>query len=105
MNYLKVWVELLDIVRNMETERNLLCMIAAYYAANYYECDLEYADLGEFDCYVSEDSDDLLINIQNTMANVDKAFIYEEEEEYDEREETLALIEQNRRLNEQFLGL
>lgn len=113
------YIGLRQIVTGIESERDFLTMIAAYYASECYGYYLDGEDdnLLDFNRYVDSESLDLLTNIQNTLANVDNAFSEEDEscedycegeceEECDEMDdETKALMERNRRLNEQALGL
>ena len=115
------YVGLKQIAMGFEHDRDFLALIAAYYASEYYGyyLDGDSDELHEFYEYVDNSDDDLAVNIQNTLANVDRGFGEEEEEEEEDCEEdecedcgvcemtdeTRALMERNRRLNEQALGL
>lgn len=105
-----------------EDKDSFLKVIAAIYKTDMYGGNLEEdcCDLEEYEEYVSDDNQDMLINIQNTLANVDKDYENGDEEEWDEEdwdeedtedgdtevdEYTRNLIEENRRKNEQALGM
>lgn len=127
-----VYVDLKEIANSLlENKDELLKVIAAVYAEDYYGQSIEQEsdeNLSEFEDCVENDNEDFLVNIQNTLANVDNMFDedYEEdcEEDYeddcqDQYEEddfeeepdsfvdvnTLRLMEENRRKNEAALGL
>ena len=110
-----------------EDKDSFLKVIAAIYKTDMYGGNLEEdcCDLEEYEEYVADDNQDMLINIQNTLANVDREqengdeyeyddwYEDEEEEEEEEVEDgdievdeyTRNLIEENRRKNEQALGM
>lgn len=105
-----------------EDKDSFLKVIAAIYKTDMYGGNLEEdcCDLEEYEEYVSDDNQDMLINIQNTLANVDRDYENEDEEDLDEEdwdeedtedgdtevdEYTRNLIEENRRKNEQALGM
>ena len=105
-----------------EDKDSFLKVIAAIYKMDMYGGNLEEdcCDLEEYEEYVSDDNQDMLINIQNTLANVDRDYENEDEEDWDEEdwdeedtedgdtevdEYTRNLIEENRRKNEQALGM
>lgn len=105
-----------------EDKDSFLKVIAAIYKTDMYGGNLEEdcCDLEEYEEYVSDDNQDMLINIQNTLANVDRDYENGDEEEWDEEdwdeedtedgdtevdEYTHNLIEENRRKNEQALGM
>lgn len=105
-----------------EDKDSFLKVIAAIYKTDMYGGNLEEdcCDLEEYEEYVSDDNQDMLINIQNTLANVDRGYENEDEEDWDEEdwdeedaedgdtevdEYTRNLIEENRRKNEQALGM
>lgn len=106
----------------IEDKDSFLKVIAAIYKTDMYGGNLEEdcCDLEEYEEYVSDDNQDMLINIQNTLANVDRDYENEDEEDWDEEdwdeedtedgdtevdEYTRNLIEENRRKNEQALGM
>lgn len=105
-----------------EDKDSFLKVIAAIYKTDMYGGNLEEdcCDLEEYEEYVSDNNQDMLINIQNTLANVDRDYENEDEEDWDEEdwededtedgdtevdEYTRNLIEENRRKNEQALGM
>lgn len=105
-----------------EDKDSFLKVIAAIYKTDMYGGNLEEdcCDLEEYEEYVSDDNQDMLINIQNTLANIDRDYENEDEEDWDEEdwdeeeaedgdtevdEYTRNLIEENRRKNEQALGM
>lgn len=110
-----------------EDKDSFLKVIAAIYKTDMYGGNLEEdcCDLEEYEEYVSDDNQDMLINIQNTLANVDRDYENGDEENWDEEdwededwdeedtedgdtevdEYTRNLIEENRRKNEQALGM
>lgn len=105
-----------------EDKDSFLKVIAAIYKTDMYGGNLEEdcCDLEEYEEYVSDDNQDMLINIQNTLANVDRDYENGDEEDWDEEdwdeedtedgdtevdEYTRNLIEENRRKNEQALGM
>lgn len=123
-----VYVNLKEIANSLfENKDELLKVIAAVYAEDYYGQSIEQEsdeNLSEFEDCVENDNEDFLVNIQNTLANVDNMFDEDYEEDYeddcqdqyeeDDSEEepdsfvddnTLRLMEENRRKNEAALGL
>ncbi len=122
---LELQVNLSGVLEGLE-DNELIKLVAASYADNEYCVSLS-EDLSEIDQFIDNDwSHDLLTRIQNTFANIDRE--YEEEDEYwdndsddyedDDYEDnyendyesnvddaTMRLIEENRRRNEQALGL
>lgn len=123
-----VYVDLKEIANSLfENKDELLKVIAAVYAEDYYGQSIEQEsdeNLSEFEDCVENDNEDFLVNIQNTLANVDNMFDEDYEEDYeddyqDQYEEddfekepdsfvdvnTLRLMEENRRKNEAALGL
>lgn len=105
-----------------EDKDSFLKVIAAIYKTDMYGGNLEEdcCDLEEYEEYVSDNNQDMLINIQNTLANVDRDYENGDEEDWDEEdwdeedtedgdtevdEYTRNLIEENRRKNEQALGM
>ena len=123
-----VYVDLKEIANSLlENKDELLKVIAAVYAEDYYGQSIEQEsdeNLSEFEDCVENDNEDFLINIQNTLANVDNMFDEDCEEQYeddyqDQYEEddfeeepdsfvddnTLRLMEENRKKNEAALGL
>ena len=123
-----VYVDLKEIASSLlENKDELLKVIAAVYAEDYYGQSIEQEsdeNLSEFEDCVENDNEDFLINIQNTLANVDNMFDEDCEEQYeddyqDQYEEddfeeepdsfvddnTLRLMEENRKKNEAALGL
>ena len=132
-----VYVDLKEIANSLfENKDELLKVIAAVYAEDYYGQSIEQEsdeNLSEFEDCVENDNEDFLVNIQNTLANVDNMFDedhedgcqdqYEEddyeddcqdqyeEDDYEEEPDsfvdvdTLRLMEENRRKNEAALGL
>lgn len=119
-----VYVDLKEIANSLfENKDELLKVIAAVYAEDYYGQSIEQEsdeNLSEFEDCVENDNEDFLVNIQNTLANVDNMFDedYEddcqdqyEEDDFEEEpdsfvdDNTLRLMEENRRKNEAALGL
>lgn len=122
---LELQVNLSGVLEGLE-DNELIKLVAASYVDNEYCVSLS-EDLSEIDQFIDNDwSHDLLTRIQNTFANIDRE--YEEEDEYwdndsddyedDDYEDnyendyesnvddaTMRLIEENRRRNEQALGL
>lgn len=110
-----------------EDKDSFLKVIAAIYKTDMYGGNLEEdcCDLEEYEEYVSDNNQDMLINIQNTLANVDRDYENGDEEDWDKEdldeedwdeedtedgdtevdEYTRNLIEENRRKNEQALGM
>ena len=123
---LEINVDLKQLVYGLEDREDLLKLLVTAYANDAYGLDIDdmESDLSDINHLVSNEDDDLLINIQNTFANADKEFgEYEDDEEEDYEEEdsywdesdacecgvcdecTQHLIEENRKKNEAALGL
>ena len=107
-------------------EDDIIAIAAAEYITNEYDIEVDDDDLDDVKSYIDNDrSHNFLTRIENTFANIDREYCEEDEEdsywdtdesydddyeddEYDEDEvdnETMRLIEQNRKKNEQVLGL
>lgn len=108
-------------------EDDIIAIAAAEYITNEYDVEVDDDDLDDVKSYIDNDrSHNFLTRIENTFANIDREYCEEEDEEdsywdtdesydddyeddeYDEDEvdnETMRLIEQNRKKNEQVLGL
>lgn len=108
-------------------EDDIIAIAAAEYITNEYDIEVDDDDLDDVKSYIDNDrSHNFLTRIENTFANIDREYCEEEDEEdsywntdesydddyeddeYDEDEvdnETMRLIEQNRKKNEQVLGL
>ena len=107
-------------------EDDIIAIAAAEYITNEYDIEVDDDDLDDVKSYIDNDrSHNFLTRIENTLANIDREYCEEDEEdsywdtdesydddyeddEYDEDEvdsETMRLIEQNRKKNEQVLGL
>lgn len=125
-----VYVALKQFATGLDKE-DLLKVIAAWYAEQAYGVEAEEDDLADIANYIAEDDDDVLLSIENTLANLDRQFCEEEDyedddyddeyddDEYDDDEyddeyddenddidaETAHLMEINRRKNEEALGL
>ena len=117
-----VYVDLKQIATVLDKD-DLIKVIAAWYAEHVYGEEAEEDDLADVANYIAED-DDVLLSIENTLANLDRQFDEEDyedddyddeydddeyDDEYDENDdidaETTHLIEINRRKNEEALGL
>ena len=119
-----VYVDLKQIATGLDKD-DLIKVIAAWYAEQVYGVEAEEDDLADVENYIAED-DDVLLSIENTLANLDRQFDEEDyedddyddeydDDEYDDDEyddeyddidaETAHLIEINRRKNEEALGL
>lgn len=121
-----VYVALKQLATGLDKE-DLVKVIAAWYAEYEYGVEAEEDDLADVVEYIDED-EDVLLSIENTLANLDRQFgedddydddcdddyddnyddDYEDEDEddcYDLDSETARLIELNRRRNEEALGL
>ena len=115
-----VYVALKQFATGLDKE-DLLKVIAAWYAE--YECgvEVEEDDLADVIDYI-DINEDILLSIENTLANLDRQFGEEEDyddddydddydDEYDDDDdygidaETAHLMEINRRKNEEALGL
>lgn len=125
-----VYVDLKQIATGLDKD-DLIKVIAAWYAEQAYGVEAEEDDLADVANYITEDDDDVLLSIENTLANLDRQFGEEEDyedddydDEYDDDEydddyddddyddenddidaETAHLMEINRRKNEEALGL
>lgn len=108
-------------------EDDIIAIAAAEYITDEYDIEVDDDDLDDVKSYIDNDrSHNFLTRIENTFANIDREYCEEEDEEdsywdtdesydddyeddeYDEDEvdnETMRLIEQNRKKNEQVLGL
>lgn len=108
-------------------EDDIIAIAAAEYVTNEYDIEVDDDDLDDVKSYIDNDrSHNFLTRIENTFANIDREYCEEEDEEdsywdtdesydddyeddeYDEDEvdnETMRLIGQNRKKNEQVLGL
>ena len=118
-----VYVDLKQIATGLDKD-DLIKVIAAWYAEHAYGVEAEEDDLADVENYIAED-DDVLLSIENTLANLDRQFDEEDyedddyDDEYDDDEydddyddenddidaETAHLMEINRRKNEEALGL
>ena len=124
-----VYVDLKQIATGLDKD-DLIKVIAAWYAEQTYRVEAEEDDLADVANYITED-DDVLLSIENTLANLDRQFGEEEDyeddeydDEYDDDDyddddydddyddenddidaETAHLMEINRRKNEEALGL
>ena len=124
-----VYVTLKQIATGLDKD-DLIKVIAAWYAEQVLGVEVEEDDLDDVANYITEDNDDVLLSIENTLANLDRQFGEEEDyedddydDEYDDDEcdddyddddydenddidaETAHLMEINRRKNEEALGL
>lgn len=125
-----VYVALRQLATGLDKE-DLLKVIAAWYAEYEYGVEAEEDDLADVVDYVDA-REDILLSIENTLANIDRQFgeeddyedddydedydddydndyedddDYEDEDEDDVDAETARLMEINRRKNEEALGL
>lgn len=119
-----VYVDLKQIATGLDKD-DLIKVIAAWYAEQVYGIEAEEDDLADVENYIAED-DDVLLSIENTLANLDRQFDEEdyEDDDYDDEydddnyddddyddenddidAETAHLMEINRRKNEEALGL
>lgn len=118
-----LYVDLKQIATGLDKD-DLIKVIAAWYAEQVYGVEAEEDDLADVENYIAED-DDVLLSIENTLANLDRQFDEEDyedddyDDEYDDDEydddnydenddidaETAHLMEINRRKNEEALGL
>ena len=117
-----VYVALKQFATGLDKE-DLLKVIAAWYAEYEYGVEVEEDDLADVIDYI-DINEDILLSIENTLANLDRQFDEEDyedddyddeydddeyDDEYDENDdidaETAHLIEINRRKNEEALGL
>lgn len=86
----EVLIDLKDLASGLTEKDDILKVVGALYAYDYYGIDIEdfSPELEEFDDIIYNDSDDLLLNIENTMANIDREYGEDEsEEDYDDYEE------------------
>ena len=115
-----VYVDLKQIATGLDKD-DLIKVIAAWYAEQIYGVEAEEDDLADVANYIAKE-DDVLLSIENTLANLDRQFGEEEDyddddydddydDEYDDDDdygidaETAHLMEINRRKNEEALGL
>ena len=115
-----VYVDLKQIATGLDKD-DLTKVLAAWYAEHVYGEEAEEDDLSDVANYIAEE-DDVLLSIENTLANLDRQFGEEEDyddddyddeydDEYDDDDdygidaETAHLMEINRRKNEEALGL
>ena len=115
-----VYVALKQLATGLNKE-DLLKVIAAWYAEYEYGVEVEEDDLADVIDYI-DINEDILLSIENTLANLDRQFGEEEDyddddydddydDEYDDDDdygidaETAHLMEINRRKNEEALGL
>lgn len=121
-----VYVALKQFATGLDKE-DLLKVIAAWYAEYEYGVEVEEDDLADVIDYI-DINEDILLSIENTLANLDRQFGEEEDYEYDDYDEdydedyddddddyddenddidaeTAHLMEINRRKNEEALGL
>ena len=120
-----VYVALKQFATGLDKE-DLLKVIAAWYAEYEYGVEVEEDDLADVIDYI-DINEDILLSIENTLANLDRQFGEEEDyedddydedydEDYDDDDdydnenddidaETAHLMEINRRKNEEALGL
>lgn len=122
-----VYVALKQLTTGLDKE-DLVKVIAAWYAEYEYGVEAEEDDLADVIDYVDM-NEDILLSIENTLANIDRQFgekddyedddydddyddedyedddDYEDEDENDVDAETARLMEINRRKNEEALGL
>lgn len=107
-------------------KEDLLKVIAAWYAEYEYGVEVEEDDLADVIDYI-DINEDILLSIENTLANIDRQFSeeedyedddydedydedYDDDDDYDDENddidaETAHLMEINRRKNEEALGL
>lgn len=120
-----VYVALKQFATGLDKE-DLLKVIAAWYAEYEYGVEVEEDDLADVIDYI-DINDDVLLSIENTLANLDRQFgeeedyedddydedydeDYDDDDDYDDENddidaETAHLMEINRRKNEEALGL
>ena len=119
-----VYVDLKQIATGLDKD-DLIKVIAAWYAEQAYGVEAEEDDLADVIDYI-DINEDILLSIENTLANLDRQFGEEEDyedddydedydEDYDDDDyddenddidaETAHLMEINRRKNEEALGL
>lgn len=120
-----VYVALKQFATGLDKE-DLLKVIAAWYAEYEYCVEVEEDDLADVIDYI-DINEDILLSIENTLANIDRQFgeeedyedddydedydeDYDDDDDYDDENddidaETAHLMEINRRKNEEALGL
>ena len=120
-----VYVALKQFATGLDKE-DLLKVIAAWYAEYEYGVEVEKDDLADVIDYI-DINEDILLSIENTLANLDRQFgeeedyenddydedydeDYDDDDDYDDENddidaETAHLMEINRRKNEEALGL
>ena len=120
-----VYVALKQLATGLNKE-DLLKVIAAWYAEYEYGVEVEEDDLADVIDYI-DINEDILLSIENTLANLDRQFgeeedyedddydedydeDYDDDDDYDDENddidaETAHLMEINRRKNEEALGL
>ena len=120
-----VYVALKQFATGLDKE-DLLKVIAAWYAEYEYGVEVEEDDLADVIDYI-DINEDVLLSIENTLANIDRQFSeeedyedddydedydedYDDDDDYDDENddidaETAHLMEINRRKNEEALGL
>lgn len=120
-----VYVALKQFATGLDKE-DLLKVIAAWYAEYEYGVEVEEDNLADVIDYI-DINEDILLSIENTLANIDRQFgeeedyedddydedydeDYDDDDDYDDENddidaETAHLIEINRRKNEEALGL
>ena len=120
-----VYVALKQFATGLDKEE-LLKVIAAWYAEYEYGVEVEEDDLADVIDYI-DINEDILLSIENTLANIDRQFgeeedyedddydedydeDYDDDDDYDDENddidaETAHLMEINRRKNEEALGL
>ena len=120
-----VYVALKQFATGLDKE-DLLKVIAAWYAEYEYGVEVEEDDLADVLDYI-DINEDILLSIENTLANIDRQFgeeedyedddydedydeDYDDDDDYDDENddidaETAHLMEINRRKNEEALGL
>ena len=120
-----VYVALKQLATGLDKE-DLLKVIAAWYAEYEYGVEAEEDDLADVIDYI-DINEDILLSIENTLANIDRQFgeeedyedddydedydeDYDDDDDYDDENddidaETAHLMEINRRKNEEALGL
>ena len=122
-----VYVALKQFATGLDKE-DLLKVIAAWYAEYEYGVEVEEDDLADVIDYI-DINEDILLSIENTLANLDRQFgeeedyedddydedydedyDYDDDDDYDDENddidaETAHLMEINRRKNEEALGL
>lgn len=120
-----VYVALKQFATGLDKE-DLLKVIAAWYAEYEYGVEIEEDDLADVIDYI-DINEDILLSIENTLANIDRQFgeeedyedddydedydeDYDDDDDYDDENddidaETAHLMEINRRKNEEALGL